>query len=59
MTIYIWIVVQQMYVSLTYPFKIAQHTLSHIVEDCKLGIMPPPPPCQILLSGDICSAFQN
>ena len=29
MTIYIWFVVQQMYVSLTYPFNIVQQT-SHI-----------------------------
>ena len=36
MTIYIWFIVQQMYVSLTYPFNIVQHTLSHIVEQCKL-----------------------
>ena len=36
MTIYVWFVVQQMYVSLTYPFNIVQHTLSHIVEHCKL-----------------------
>ena len=36
MTIYIWFVVQQMYVSLTYPFNIVQHTLSHIVEQRKL-----------------------
>ena len=42
MAIYIWIVVQQMYVCLTYPFNIAQHTLSHIVEDCKLDGLATP-----------------
>ena len=42
MTIYIWFVVQQMYVSLTYPFNIVQHTLSHIVEHCKLDSLTTP-----------------
>ena len=42
MTIYIWFVVQQMYVSLTYPFNIVQHTLSHIVEHCKLESLTTP-----------------
>ena len=36
MTIYIWFIVQQMYVSLTYPFNIVQYTLSQIVEHRKL-----------------------
>ena len=42
MTIYIWFVVQQMYVSLTYPFNIVQHTLSHIVEHHKLDNLVTP-----------------
>ena len=42
MTVYIWIVVQQMYVSLTYPFNIVQHTLSHIVEHRKLDGLATP-----------------
>ena len=42
MTIYIWFVVQQMYVSLTYPFNIVQHTLSHIVEHRKLDSLTTP-----------------
>ena len=42
MTIYIWFIVQQMYVSLTYPFNIVQHTLSHIVEHRKLDSLATP-----------------
>ena len=42
MTIYIWFVVQQMWVSLTYPFNIVQHTLSHIVEHRKLDSLATP-----------------
>ena len=42
MTIYIWFVVQQMYVSLTYPFNIVQHTLLHIVEHRKLDSLATP-----------------
>ena len=36
MAIYIWFLVQQMYVSLTYAFNIVQQTLSHIVKHRKL-----------------------
>ena len=43
MTIYISFVVQQMYVSLTYPFNIVQYTLSHIVEHHKLDSLATPP----------------
>ena len=43
MTIYIWfVVVQQMYVSLTYTFNIVQHTLSHIFEHRKLDSLANP-----------------
>ena len=42
MTIYIWIVVQEMYVSLTYLFNIVQRTLSHIVEHRKLNSLATP-----------------
>ena len=42
MTIYIWFLVQQMYVSLTYPFNTVQHTLSHIVEHRKLDSLATP-----------------
>ena len=31
-----------LYVSLTYPFNIVQHTLSHIVEHCKLDSLATP-----------------
>ena len=41
MTIYIWFVVQQMYVSLTYPYNIVQHTLSYI-EHRKLDSLATP-----------------
>ena len=36
MTVYIWFVAQQMFISSTYPFNIVQYTLSHIVENRKL-----------------------
>ena len=42
MTVYIWFVAQQMYVSLAYPFNIVQHTLSHIVEHRKLDSLATP-----------------
>ena len=42
MTMYIWFVVQQLYVSLTYHFNIVRHTLSHIVEHRKLGSLATP-----------------
>ena len=42
MTTYTWFVVQQMYVSLTNPFNIVQHTLSHIVEHRKLDSLATP-----------------